>query len=250
LPNLSQPYLAVIIPAYNEEQRILPTLERIREYLTVQTYTWSVTLISDGSKDNTVAIAEEFARANPGFHVLAYKPNRGKGYAVRKGMSEVDGDLILFSDADLAAPIEEVEKLLDHIKAGAEVAIGSRPLKESKLEVHQSKFRELMGRSFNVAVQLLAVRGIHDTQCGFKIFVNKAACDVFSRCKLDGFGFDFESLMIARDLGYRIDEVPIRWSHQEGSKVVLMRDGPKMLWDLVKLRFRGKRNRLKKKDAG
>jgi len=236
--------LAVVIPAYNEDQRILPTLERVRDYLTAQDYTWSVTLVSDGSKDRTVAIAQEFAAQNAGFHVIDYQPNRGKGYAVRRGMLEVDGDRILFSDADLAAPIEEVEKLLEHMEAGADVAIGSRPLKESNLEIRQPLYREYLGRAFNFAVQTLAIRGIKDTQCGFKLFTQKAARDIFSRCKLDGFSFDFEALMVARDLGYRIDEVPIRWRHQEGSKVVLMRDGPRMLRDLVKLRLKGKRARL------
>lgn len=236
--------MAVIIPAYNEDQRILPTLERVRDYLSGQNYSWSVTLISDGSSDRTVGIGQEFAAQNPGFHVIDYKPNRGKGYAVRTGMLSVEGDMILFSDADLAAPIEEVEKLLEHMKAGADVAIGSRPLKDSDLEIRQPFYREMLGRAFNFAVQLMAIRGIKDTQCGFKLFTQKAARDVFSRCKLDGFSFDFEALMVARDLGYRIDEVPIRWRHQEGSKVVLMRDGPRMLRDLVKLRLKGKRARL------
>lgn len=236
--------MAVIIPAYNEDQRILPTLERVRDYLSGQSYTWSVTLISDGSSDQTEAIGRQFAAQNPGFDVLHYTPNRGKGYAVRKGMLSVEGEMILFSDADLAAPIEEVEKLLEHMEAGADIAIGSRPLKESNLEIRQPLYREYLGRAFNFAVQTLAIRGIKDTQCGFKIFTQKAARDVFSRCKMDGFSFDFEALMVARDLGYRIDEVPIRWRHQEGSKVVLMRDGPRMLRDLVKLRLKGKRARL------
>jgi dolichyl-phosphate beta-glucosyltransferase len=241
---LSEPRLAVVIPAYNEESRILPTLERVRDYLSAQPYSWSVTLVSDGSTDRTVELAEGFSAENLGFHVIANRPNRGKGHAVRTGMLQTEGELILFSDADLAAPIEEVEKLLEHMDAGADIAIGSRPLKESKLEIHQPFYREMLGRAFNLAVQTLAVRGIHDTQCGFKIFTKAAARDVFSRCKLDGFSFDFEALMIARDLGYRIAEVPIRWRHQEGSKVVLMRDGPRMLRDLVKLRLWGKKKRL------
>lgn len=222
----------------------MPTLERIAEYFGGQTYTWSVTVIDDGSKDRTAAIAADFAKANPGFGILSYSPNRGKGYAVRKGMLEVPGELILFSDADLAAPIEEVEKLLPPIEQGVPIAIGSRPLKESRLEVRQPWLREMMGRAFNKAVQLLAVRGLQDTQCGFKVFRKDVAVDVFSRCKLDRYGFDFESLMIARDLGYEIAEVPIRWRHQEGSKVNLMRDGLRMLRDLVGLRLQGRRRRL------
>lgn len=241
---MEAPHLAVLIPSYNEESRILPTLERVRDYYSEQPYTWSVTVVSDGSSDRTNALVEQFASQNPGFHLLAYSPNRGKGYAVRKGMLEVEGEILLFMDADLATPIEETQKLLPRMHEGADVAIGSRPLKESNLEIRQPWYREMLGRAFNMAVQMLAVKGIHDTQCGFKMFSLKAARDVFSRCKLDGFSFDFEALMVARDLGYRIDEVPIRWMHQEGSKVVLLRDGPRMLRDLVKLRLTGKRARM------
>lgn len=238
------PTLAVLIPAYNEEQRILPTLERVRDYYAQQPYSCSVTVVSDGSTDRTDRIVAEFAERNPHFHLIAYQPNRGKGYAVRKGMLEIEGETLLFMDADLATPVEETAKLLPLIQAGADVVIGSRPLKESNLEIRQPWYREMLGRAFNKAVQLLAVKGIQDTQCGFKMFTREAARTIFSRCKLDGFSFDFEALMIARDLGYQVDEVPIRWMHQEGSKVVLLRDGPRMLRDLVKLRLTGKRARL------
>jgi dolichyl-phosphate beta-glucosyltransferase len=244
--NLSVPHLSVVVPAYNEEVRIGPSLERLAEYYGDQSYDWDVTIVSDGSTDRTNAIVQEFAASNAKFKLLAYSPNRGKGYAVRRGILEASGEWILFCDADLATPQEETEKLITHMQQGADIAIGSRPLKESNLEVRQPRLREFLGRCFNRAVQLLAIKGIDDTQCGFKMFNRKAAQDVFSRCRLDGFSFDFEALMIARDLGYRIDEVPIRWSHQEGSKVVLMRDGPRMLRDLVKLRLKGKRARLGK----
>jgi dolichyl-phosphate beta-glucosyltransferase len=243
---LSVPYLSVVVPAYNEEDRIRPTLERLAEYYGAQPYEWDVTVVSDGSTDGTDAIVAEFAQGHPQFRLLAYQPNRGKGCAVRKGMLEATGDIVLFCDADLATPQEETEKLLPHMEQGADVAIGSRPLKESSLEKRQPIHREMLGRLFNKLVQTLAIRGIDDTQCGFKMFRREVARDVFTRCKLDGFSFDFEALMIARDLGYRIDEVPIRWMHQEGSKVVLLRDGPKMLRDLVKLRLKGKRARLEK----
>jgi dolichyl-phosphate beta-glucosyltransferase len=239
-------YLTVLIPAFNEDQRIGPTLERVRDYLSAQSYSWHVTVVSDGSTDKTNQIATDVAAKDGRFSLLAYSPNRGKGHAVRVGMLSADSTLILFSDADLAAPIEEIEKLLPAIQKGADIAIGSRPLKDSKLEVRQPLYRELLGRGFNLAVQTLAIRGIADTQCGFKLFRREAAQEVFSRCKLDGFGFDFESLMIARDLGLDIAEVPIRWAHQEGSKVVLMRDGPRMLGDLVQLRMMGKSKRLAK----
>lgn len=245
---MSAPSLAVIVPAFNEEARIGPTLERMIEYFRDQHYECRVVVVSDGSTDATVATAARFAAENPNVRVTDSQPNRGKGYVVRRGMLDAEEDLVLFSDADLATPIEEVEKLLEAIKT-ADIAIGSRPLKESNLEVRQPLHRELLGRAFNLAVQTLAVKGIKDTQCGFKLFKQAVAKDVFSRCKLDGFGFDFEALMIARDLGYSIAEIPVRWRHQEGSKVVLSRDGPRMLRDLVKLRAAGKTKRLAKRDA-
>ena len=238
----------MLIPAYNEQDRIVPTLERLAEYFATYPDTWKVYVISDGSSDNTNQVVEQFAKSNPNFALLAYSPNHGKGYAVRYGMLNVQADYLLFSDADLAAPIEELTKLQAALTDQTSIAIGSRPLKESTLEIRQPWYREQLGRAFNKAVQLLAVKGIDDTQCGFKIFRNDVAKDIFSRCKLDGFGFDFESLIIARDLGYKIAEVPIRWSHQEGSKVILLRDGPRMLRDLLKIRMWGKSKRLQKRD--
>lgn len=236
--------LSVIVPSYNEEERLLRTLERLAEYYDAQSYDYDVTVVSDGSKDRTNDIVRDFAATHPKFSLLDYQPNRGKGYAVRRGMLAATGDLVLFCDADLATPQEETEKLLKAMEAGADVAIGSRPKADSSLEIRQPWHREMLGRIFNRAVQLLAVKGIDDTQCGFKIFTLKAAQDVFKRCKLNGFSFDFEALLVARDLGYKIVEVPIRWRHQEGSKVVLMRDGPRMLRDLVKLRLKSKKARL------
>ena len=244
---MSLPHLSVVVPAYNEEERLPRTLARLDEYYRTQPYAWDVTVVSDGSTDRTAEIVRAFAATHDGFRLVDSQPNRGKGYVVGLGMREAKGDLVLFCDADLATPQEETEKLLDRMRAGADIAIGSRPLADSKLEIRQPPYREFLGRAFNKAVQLLAVKGIDDTQCGFKMFTRKASQDVFGRCKLEGFSFDFEALMVARDLGYRIDEVPIRWSHQEGSKVVLLRDGPRMLRDLVKLRLVGKRARLRER---
>lgn len=235
----------MIIPAYNEASRIQPTLERVREYLAEQDYTWTVTVVSDGSRDETNALVRAFAEKDDRFRLIESVPNRGKGFVVRRGMIECEGEWKLFSDADLAAPIEEVEKLWPAVEK-APIAIGSRPLRESRLEQRQPLYREMLGRMANKLIQALAVPGIQDTQCGFKLFRADVAADVFGRCKLNGFSFDFESLMIARDLGYEIAEVPIRWSHQEGSKVVMWRDVPKSLRDLVKLRLMGKSRRLAK----
>jgi dolichyl-phosphate beta-glucosyltransferase len=241
---LSVPHLSVVVPAWNEEKRLRPTLERLHEYYSSQPYACEVIVVSDGSSDATGQITAEYGANHHEIRLIEYKPNRGKGYAVRTGISAARGELILFCDADLATPQEETEKLLKHIDDGADIAIGSRPLRESALEVRQPLYRELLGRMFNKAVQTIGIKGIDDTQCGFKMFRRSVAHDIFHRCEVDGFGFDFEALMIARDLGYRIDEVPIRWRHMEGSKVSLVRDGTRMLWDLIKLRLKGRRRRL------
>jgi dolichyl-phosphate beta-glucosyltransferase len=248
-PNLeANRRLSIVVPAFNEESRLERSLEAMAAYFAAQSYPWTITVVSDGSNDGTESLVTEFAKSHPEFSLLAYRPNRGKGYAVRRGMLGADGDWVLFMDADLATPLQETEKLLARMRDGAAVAIGSRPLKESRLEKHQPFIREALGRTANGLVQLLAVRGISDTQCGFKMFTREAAQDVFRRCKLDGFSFDFEALMVARDLGYRIDEVPIRWAHQEGSKVVFWRDYPRALIDLVRLRMKGKAKRLERNE--
>lgn len=237
-------HLSVVVPAYNEETRLERTLARLAEYYDAQPYDYDVVVVSDGSTDRTEDVVRAFAANHPKFSILAYKPNRGKGYAVRTGMLQAQGDYVLFCDADLATPQEETEKLLPFALQGVPVVIGSRPLRESRLEIRQPWYREMLGRTFNAVVQLLAVRGIADTQCGFKLFHREAAQQIFSRCKLDGFSFDFEALMIARDLGLAIEEVPIRWMHQEGSKVRVLRDGTRMVLDLVRLRLKGKNARL------
>lgn len=230
--------LSVVIPAYNEEARIERTLARTVEYLDATEWRpYEVLVVSDGSTDRTEALVRAFAEAHPQVQLLAYQPNRGKGHAVRYGILRAQGEWVLFSDADLATPIEELEKLAPHLKRGYDVAIGSRPLRESQLVVRQPFYREWAGRAFNKVVQLLAVRGIHDTQCGFKLFTHESAQAIFSLCRLDGFSFDFEALYYARRLGYTIAEVPIRWMHQEGSKVRMLRDGLRMLRDLVWLRL-------------
>jgi dolichyl-phosphate beta-glucosyltransferase len=232
--------VSVIIPAYNEAVRLPQTLDATVAYFAERGEPFEVLVVDDGSADGTAQGVHDFATANPGLSVqcLSYGGNRGKGYAVRYGMLRARGDLRLFCDADLATPAEEYEVVLAAMQSsGAEIGIGSRPLRNSHLLVHQPWYREQLGRSFNAAVQILAVPGIQDTQCGFKIFTADAAQAVFSRCRLDGFAFDSEALFIARRLGYTIAEVPISWSHKEGSKVSMVRDGLKMLRDLSLIRW-------------
>ncbi|MER3495552.1 MAG: glycosyl transferase [Armatimonadota bacterium] len=239
--------LAVVIPAFNEEARLPRTLTRIAEYYDGEPYSWTCLVVSDGSSDGTEALVREFQTHETRVQLLPLRPNQGKGAAVRAGMlamAEV-AEYVLFCDADLATPQEETEKLFAAIDAGNDIAIGSRPLRGSSLEVRQPWYRELLGRIFNSAVQLLGIRGIQDTQCGFKLFGAHAAREVFTRTKIQGYGFDFESLMIARDLGLTIAEVGVRWRHQEGSKVEPVRDGLRMLSELVKLRLAGRGRRLR-----
>ncbi len=236
--------LSVIIPAYNEQERLASTLATTLAYFdSLPQYAgrYELLVVDDGSRDRTAEIALSFGETHPQVRLLDYGGNRGKGYAVRRGMLEASGDWRLFCDADLATPPEEYEVVFAamHGENGqviADIGIGSRPLRESNLIVHQPLYRELLGRGFNAVVQMLAVPGIQDTQCGFKIFSRRSAEDIFSRCRLDGFAFDAEALYLAVRLGYKIAEAPIRWSHKSGSKVSMLRDGSRMVLDLMLIR--------------
>lgn len=244
-----RPYLSVIIPAKDEEERLPGTLERVLEYLRRQPYTYEVIVVDDGSTDGTKAVAERFGAIDPAVRLVAYAVNRGKGYAVRRGMLEARGDYLLMSDADLSTPIEEIDTLFSALDAGADVAIGSRALPESRLVVRQSPAREMIGRGFNLAVRLLAVPGIHDTQCGFKLFTRAAARDVFARLTVDHWAFDVEALLVARKMAYRIAEVPVTWVNEANSKVNVLRDFLRTVLDLIRIRARWRMRRPRREPA-
>jgi len=231
----ARPLLSVVVPAYNEESRLGASLKRMLAYFDAQDYPVEMLIVDDGSSDGTARVVQQIAACRPQVRLLSYHPNQGKGHAVRYGMLRASGELVLFCDADLATPIEEVEKLLAKIKAGYDIAIGSRDVPGSELIKRQSFVREMGGRTFNKLVQVMAVPGIHDTQCGFKLFTQQASQTIFSRCRVDHFAFDVEVLYLAlRIFGLRVAEVPVRWAHQEGSKVRFFRDA----WRMVKTLFR------------
>ena len=234
-----EPALSIVIPAYNEEDRIGPTLARITAWLRARGGTWEVIVADDGSRDRTREVA---AAAGDGVRVLALTPNRGKGAAVRAGMLAAAGERVLFSDADLATPIEELDKLTAELDRGADIAIASRALAGAQIETRQHPLRELMGRTFNGIVRLLVLGGIKDTQCGFKLFTRAAAQDLFGRATVDGFAFDVEILWLARGV-YRVAEVPVVWRHVDESKVSPGTDALRMFADVVKLRFTHGRRR-------
>jgi len=229
------PTISVVVPAYNEENRLGDTLPVIYGYLKEHYPQFELIVVDDGSIDRTPSIVQEFAQQHPEVRLLSYQPNRGKGYAVRTGVLQSRGEWVLFSDADLATPIEELASLAAKLREGYDIAIASRAVRGANLVIRQPWYREFAGRSFNLMVQLLAVPGIHDTQCGFKLFRQEAAREIFSRCEENGFSFDIEVLHVALRLGYRIAEVPVHWMHREGSKVRLLRDAVRMFAALLRI---------------
>ena len=228
--------LSVVIPAYNEENRVPKTLEAVSEYLSGK-YDYEIIVVDDGSADMTAEICSRFFKSGGRGRVIKNSRNRGKGFSVRRGMLEADGDFILFSDADMSTPVCEVEKLMGAVREGADIAIGSRALPGSDVRVHQPFLRERMGKCFNLLVRLAAVRGIRDTQCGFKLFGRECARAVFAKSRLDGFSFDVEALFIARLLGCRIRELPVVWLNSEASRVSVITDPFRMFFDVLYIRF-------------
>jgi dolichyl-phosphate beta-glucosyltransferase len=229
--------LSVIVPAYNEAGRLPATLARVRAYLQDLGREHEILVVDDGSADTTAQVARA---AGADVRVLRHETNRGKGYAVRRGMLAATGTRRLITDADLSTPIEELVKLEAEIEHGFDIAIGSRAVAGALIEVHQPAYREAMGRLFNLLVQALLLPGLCDTQCGFKLFTARAAEAAFSPCRLDGFSFDVEALYVARRRGLRIVEVPVVWRNDTASRVSLG-GGSAAFADLVRIRLAAQR---------
>jgi dolichyl-phosphate beta-glucosyltransferase len=229
--------LTIIIPSYNEEARLPETLQRIAEYLPTLRMRTEVLVVDDGSTDRTAAVAESFHGKLTGLRVLSNGTNRGKGYSVRHGMLEAQGDMVLFTDADLSAPIEEAEKLLRPLNNGYDVAIGSRAMDRSLISTHQSIFRETAGIIFNKIVRIVLRLPFVDTQCGFKAFRRERCQIIFEQQRIEGFGFDPELLYLARHYGLRAIEIPVRWGHSEATKVNMLGDSLKMFGDIFTIRW-------------
>ncbi|MFQ6014915.1 MAG: dolichyl-phosphate beta-glucosyltransferase [Anaerolineae bacterium] len=239
------PFLSIVIPAYNEEQRLPGNLEKITLYLDRQPYPAEVIVVDDGSEDDTVAVVQQFVTTHPNVRLIE-NDHRGKGYTVRTGMLKARGKYILFTDADLATPIEEMDKLLAYLEEGYDIAIGSREGLGAR-RYDEPWYRHLMGRVFNFIVRSLTVGGFQDTQCGFKSFRRQAAHDLFGRVQLYGneaqpvkgamvTGFDVEILFLARKAGYRIKEVPVEWHYGASSKVNPLLDSVRMFKDVLQVR--------------
>jgi glycosyltransferase involved in cell wall biosynthesis len=242
----SVPDLSIIIPAYNEEQRLPDTLEKIANFLRQEPTTAEVLVVDDGSSDKTAAVAESFRGKIPQLHVISNGTNRGKGYSVRNGSLQARGRIALFTDADLSAPIEESRKLVDALRTH-DVAIGSRAMDRGLIGVHESLFREFAGIVFNKIVRLILWLPFVDTQCGFKAFRMERCQILFEQQTIERFGFDPELLYLARHHGLSIVEVPVRWSHSPATKVSMMRDSVQMFLDVFIIRWNGLKGQYRRK---
>jgi glycosyltransferase involved in cell wall biosynthesis len=231
------PEYSIVVPAYNESARIGATLTHVLQCVHEHGWRAEVLVVNDGSRDNTAAIIESFAAKDPIVRLISNPGNRGKGYSVRNGILQAAGEIVMFTDADLSSPMEEAELLFAAIRDGADIAIGSRWLERKRQTIQQPLYRQFFGRCFNAVTRLVMGLPFADTQCGFKAFKRQAAQTVFQLQRIERWGFDPEILFIALKRGYIVREVPVTWGHDERSRISYLKDGLKMLEELVFIRW-------------
>ena len=234
---MQRPSISIVIPAYNEGARISKALGEVLRVVRERAWNAEVLVVNDGSTDRTAAIVAEFAQVNPEVRLLNNRENRGKGFSVRHGVLNAVGEIVMFTDADLSAPMEEAERLFDALHQGADIAIGSRWLERNRQTHKQPLYRQFFGRCFNAITRLIMGLPFADTQCGFKAFRRPVAQTIFQLQRIERWGFDPELLFIALKRGYKIHEVPVTWGHDERSRLSYLKDGIKMIEEIAYIRW-------------
>ena len=233
---MAHPQLSIVIPAYNESARIEDALQRVMECVSAKEWDAEVLVVDDGSTDDTAAIVQRWTLQYPRLHLIRNSGNKGKGYSVRNGLLQAAGEVVMFTDADLSAPMEEAERLIAMLADGADVAIGSRWMDRTRQTIQQPLYRRFFGRCFNWITRTVMGLPFKDTQCGFKAFKRPAAQVIFRLQTIERWGFDPEILFIANKLKYAVREVPVTWGHDERSRMSYLKDGMRMLEDMAKIR--------------
>jgi glycosyltransferase involved in cell wall biosynthesis len=228
---------SIVIPAYNESARLGATLEKVLAYVHARGWDAEVIVVNDGSRDNTVDIIRTFAAKDPALRLVENPGNRGKGYSVRNGMLNARGRVVLFSDADLSSPIEEAPKLFEALERGADIAIGSRWLRAETQTQRQPLYRQLFGRIYNLILRLTLGLQFADTQCGFKAFKQPAVQAIFPLQKIERWGFDPETLFLARKFKFKVQEIPVAWGHSGGTRINPLVDGSRMVMEMLRIRW-------------
>jgi dolichyl-phosphate beta-glucosyltransferase len=237
---MSRIELSIVIPVFNEENRVVDTLVQSETYLKSKRIQAEMIVVDDGSSDRTIPVVEDFRKKrklSKRLRIIRQPINRGKGAAVKAGVMAAQGQVVLYMDADNSTPLSEYEKFRGLLEKGTDVVVGSRAVDRSLVKVHQPFYREAMGRIFNLFVQAVAIPGVQDTQCGFKAFRRTAARAIFPLQTIERFGFDVEVLYIARKKGFQISETPVHWINSPYSKVHVFRDSLEMLTDLIVIRL-------------
>jgi dolichyl-phosphate beta-glucosyltransferase len=234
---LAAPTYSIVLPAYNESERIASTIEKILAHANERAWRAEIIVVNDGSKDDTAEIVRKYASKDSMLRLIENPGNRGKGFSVKNGMLHANGDILLFSDADLSSPIAEADRLFAAIRQGADVAIGSRWLKTELQIQRQPFYRQVFGRVFNLALRLVLGLKFKDTQCGFKAFTRSAAMTLFPVQQIERWGFDPELLYLAKRYRLKVAEVPVAWSHREGTRINPLRDGIRMVGEMFVIRW-------------